>query len=210
MNIPFIGQICVHYGTEVKKNADIKDAERKVKSIIKIKEKLGQIDKEEANKLLEDIAQNGILPEYRGTLYEYSSAIPLEYESGMIKAVQKKSGIKGTMPEDITQNDLIKILNMKINYKDKDGKIKEGKNINARELYYMGVRLGFPKDKLQLIERTIAIREKKEQSVKNNVRGAYSKNNINNSDLNNANKTIRTARREKGRKTDDKNRGNFR
>lgn len=128
----------------------------------------------------------------------------------MIKAVQKKSGIKGTMPEDITQNDLIKILNMKINYKDKDGKIKEGKNINARELYYMGVRLGFPKDKLQLIERTIAIREKKEQSVKNNVRGAYSKNNINNSDLNNANKTIRTARREKGRKTDDKNRGNFR
>lgn len=134
IDLPYIGQLCVHFGSEYNKETIVQNAKDTVKSILEKKVELGQITEEERQKIIIELDEKGVLPEYEGKLYEYVGAMPIEYIGENIKKYRKIMGNK--LPEDITSED---IQNM------------AKKGLNQRELYYYFIKMGAPKRILKQI-----------------------------------------------------------
>lgn len=134
IDLPYIGQICVHFGWDEKRDLIIKKAQATVKSILSRKLKLGQITSEQLEKITVELEECGVLPEYEGKLYEYVGAMPIEYIGENIKKYRKIIGNK--LPEHITSEDIEKMK-------------KYG--MNERELYYFFIKMGAHKELLNEI-----------------------------------------------------------
>ena len=134
MDLPYIGQICVHFGWEKKKEVILQRASDTVKTILEKKLELGQITEEQLNKVISELELNGVLPEYEGKLYEFVGSMPIEYIGENIKKYRKMIGNK--LPEDITSEDIEKLKNA---------------GLNERELYYFFIKIGASKDVLNEI-----------------------------------------------------------
>ena len=131
MDLPYIGQICVHFGWEERKSTIEENAQESVRTILEEKLKLGQITKEQLEEITSDMYKEGVLPEYEGRLYEYVGAMPIEYIGKNIKKYRKM--IDNKPPEKITSADLKKL---------KDS------GLNSRELYYLFIKIGASKELL--------------------------------------------------------------
>lgn len=147
IDLPYIGQICVHYGME--KRETIEEAKAKVISILERKRALGQIEKSELKKLKEEITTNNILPTYEGKLYEYSSTIPIEYIGPTAKSKVQEIGLETKLPKEITKEDIQKMAEI---------------GLNEREAYYLAIKLGCPKKQLKEVIKTYNNREKLNES----------------------------------------------
>ena len=134
IDLPYIGQLCVHFGWEEKKNAILERAKKTTKAILDKKLELGQISQEQKNRIIIDLDENGILPEYEGKLYEYVGAMPIEYIGDNIKKYRKVMGHK--LPEEITTNDINEMRRL---------------GMNERELYYFFIKMGASKSLLNEI-----------------------------------------------------------
>ena len=131
MDIPFIGQMCVHYGSNSKRIEILESAKNKISSILQIKKEKGQITEKQYQELIEKVEKGEFLPEYASKLHEYDSSIPIEYEGENIKKVKKILGIDKKLPENLTDEDIEKIVST---------------GLNPREAHYLGVKLGFSKE----------------------------------------------------------------
>ena len=139
IDLPKVGQICVHYGSQKKMEAIRETAIKRAKTIIKKKYLLGQLSYDEAIKKKDEVNEENIMPEYQGRLYEYVSAIPLEYSGEEIKKVSKQLSVFGKLPEQITAEDI--------------NTISETTLLNDREKYYLALKLGVTGNRIiQLIE----------------------------------------------------------
>lgn len=134
MDLPYIGQLCVHFGWEERKKWIVERAQNSVKSILEKKLELGQITEEQLQEITLDLDKNGVLPEYEGKLYEYVGAMPIEYIGENIKKYRKIVGNK--IPEQITSEDI---------------KIMTQNGLNERELYYFFIKMGASKELLDEI-----------------------------------------------------------
>ena len=134
IDLPYIGQLCFHFGWEERKKWVVKRAQDSVKSILKKKLELDQITEEQLKEITLDLDENGVLPEYEGKLYEYVGAMPIEYIGENIKKYRKI--IHNKLPEQITSED----INIMIN-----------SGLNERELYYFFIKMGAPKKLLDEI-----------------------------------------------------------
>ena len=134
IDLSYIGQICVHFGWNENKKVILERAQNSVKSILEKKVELGQITKEQLIKITSELEKEGVLPEYEGKLYEYVTAMPIEYIGDNIKKYRKIFGSK--LPEDITSEDVIKM---------------KKRGLNQRELYYFFIKMGAPKNILNEI-----------------------------------------------------------
>lgn len=134
IDLPYIGQICVHFGSEEKKNVVIETANNTVKSILQKKNELGQITEEQRQNILGKLERDGVLPEYEGRLYEYVGAFPMEYIGPKTSACRKIIGNK--LPEEFSKKDIEKANRF---------------GLNERELYYYFVKMGAPKSFLNII-----------------------------------------------------------
>lgn len=150
IDLPFFGQICVHAGRKM--NIIIRNAEKKAQSILQKKCEIGEITEEQKKEAIKKIKDGNILPNYEGILYDVIAGIPMDYEGPKLKSYKEKLGIKGKLPEEITTEDIDKICKS---------------NLNSREKYSLGIKLGFHKDQLMQI-KDYNEREKKEQQEKEN------------------------------------------
>lgn len=135
IDLPYIGQLCVHFGWEERKNDIVQNAQYSIESILQKKVELGQITEEQLNKIKLDLYKNGVLPEYEGKLYEYVGAMPIEYIGKKVSEIRTFIGNK--LPEEITNEDVKKVTDK---YK-----------LNKRELYYFFIKMGAPKSVLNSI-----------------------------------------------------------
>lgn len=151
IDLPYIGQISVHFGPD--KLNIIEEARSKAMSILERKRALGQINKNELKSLREELSVSKILPKYEGKLYEYTSALPIEYIGPTAKSKAQKIGLDGKLPEEITKEDIQKMAEI---------------GLNEREAYYLGIKLGCPKRQLKEIIKTYNNREKLNQNTNSN------------------------------------------
>lgn len=133
IDLPYYGQICVHFGKQMQ--YILMDAKKTVSSILNKKLQLGQISQEDVDKLKQNLDEE-ILPNYTGKLYEYSSAIPIEYEGDKSKTIKEHLGLNRKLPEDINKSDILNLYNI---------------GLNAREIYYFAIKFGLPKKQLNYI-----------------------------------------------------------
>lgn len=134
IDLPYIGQLCVHFGWKEKKDAILKRAQETAKSILEKKVELGQITEKQLQKITTELEMKGILPQYEGKLYEYVGAMPIEYIGENIKKYRKIIGNK--LPEDISSEDIKKMMDY---------------GLNQRELYYFFIKMGAGKSLLNEI-----------------------------------------------------------
>ena len=140
IDIAKIGQVCVHYGSKEKMELIRVKAIKKAQTMLNIKHKLGQLSKEEAERLKNEITEENIMPEYKGKLYEYVAGIPIEYAGQEIEKVCKHLGIYKVPAGKITAGDM--------------NAIYLSNELNDREKYYLAVKLGVPDKRLiQLSEQ---------------------------------------------------------
>lgn len=151
IDLPYIGQMSVHFGPE--KLNIIEEARSKAMSILERKRALGQISKNELKRLREELSVSKILPKYEGKLYEYTSALPIEYIGPTAKSKAQEIGLDGKLPEEITKEDIQKMAEI---------------GLNEREAYYLGVKLGCPKKQLKEVIKTYSNREKLNQNTNSN------------------------------------------
>lgn len=152
IDLPYIGQICVHFGWDENRQMIIENAENTVKSILKQKLEMGQISKSKFKKINYDLDKNGVLPEYEGKLYEYVTAMPMEYIGENIKETRQIIGNK--LPEDITYKDIEKLRQS---------------GLNKRELYYFLIKIGASKDVLEKCINNKKITSHEVKKATNNV-----------------------------------------
>ena len=131
IDLPYVGQISVHFGN--KKEFILQDAKNKAISILERKKELGQIKENNFNKIIEQLDTNGILPDYTGKLFEYVSALPIEYIGPHTKEKINKLSLDNKNPKQIKTEDIERIYRS---------------GLNVREAYYLAIKLGFPKSKL--------------------------------------------------------------
>lgn len=148
IDLPYMGQICVHYGMEKRNN--IEEAKEKVIAILERKRALGQIGKNEFKKLKEGITIKDLLPTYEGKLYEHSSTLPIEYIGNTAKDKIEEMQLADKLPEEVEKQHIQKMIES---------------GLNEREAYYLAIRLGFPKKQLKQVikaygERTVKEEEK--------------------------------------------------
>lgn len=141
IDLPCFGQICVHFGNM--KNLILEDAKRKATSILERKKELGQI-KESKFKELTCSLDNNILPEYTGKLFEYVSALPLEFIGPNTKEKVNKLGLNTKSVKQVKTDDIQRISRS---------------GLNAREAYYLAVKLGFSKKQLEDVVKVYNERE---------------------------------------------------
>lgn len=134
MDLPYIGQLCVHFGWDERRDWIVERAQNSVKSILEKKFELGQITEEQLQEITTELEQDGVLLEYEGKLYEFVGAMPIEYIGENTKKYRKIIGNK--LPEDITSEDI---------------EIMKNKGLNQRELYYFFIKMGASKDLLNEI-----------------------------------------------------------
>ncbi len=142
IDLPHMGQISVHFGPE--KMNIIEEAKNKAMSIIERKRALGQISKNELKRLREQLITSRILPKYEGNLYEYTSAIPIEYIGATAKNKMNEMGIDTKLPEEITKEDIQKMPES---------------GLNEREAYYLAIKLGLSKKQLKEVIKLYSKRQ---------------------------------------------------
>ena len=138
----------VHFGPD--KLNIIEEARSKAMSILERKKALGQINKDDLKRLIEELKVSKILPKYEGKLYEYSSALPIEYIGPTAKRKAQEIGLDSKLPEEITKEDIQKMAEI---------------GLNEREAYYLGIKLGCPKEQLKEVIKTYKNRERLNQNT---------------------------------------------
>ena len=133
MDLSGIGQICLHFKNQEMKKVILENAKNTAISILEKKFELGQITEEKLNKITEKLKTDEILPEYKGKLYEYFSAIPLQYLGEKSETAWQAIGGKS---KDIERQDLEKLSN-------------ECK-LNEREIYHFLIKIEAPKRVLMM------------------------------------------------------------
>lgn len=144
IDLPYVGQISVHFGN--KKEFILEDAKNKATSILERKKELGQIKESKFNELSDKLDVDSILPEYTGKLFEYVSALPIEYIGPNTKEKVSRLSLDNKSPKQIKTEDIERISRS---------------GLNVREAYYLAIKLGFSKDKL---EEVIKVYNQKEIS----------------------------------------------
>lgn len=132
IDLPYIGQMSVHFGKA--QDIILEEAKNKAISILERKKELGQIDENNLEQLKEELRTNNILPQYEGKLYEYASALPIEYIGPNTKAKISEIGLDTKLPEEIEKKDIQKM---------------QENGLNEREAYYLAIKLGCPKKQLK-------------------------------------------------------------
>lgn len=129
IDLPYVGQLCVHFGSRAKMERRKRDACNMAKFLIEDR----QGGKQLSNQEIQDI-ENMILPEYQGKLMEDVSAIPLEMKSEKIESIRK-------------------------NYKnlydisaEKADRVIKKFELNPREAHYLAVKLGWPPEIINAID----------------------------------------------------------
>ena len=107
MDLSGIGQVCFHFKNEEMKKVILENAKNTAKSIFEKKFELGQITEKQLEEHTEKIKTDDILPQYDGKLYEYFSAIPIQYLGEKSEAAWQAIGGKS---KDITTEDLEKLI----------------------------------------------------------------------------------------------------
>lgn len=148
IDLPYIGQMSVHFGPD--KLNIIEEARSKAMSILERKKALGQINKDDLKRLIEELNVSKILPKYEGKLYEYSSALPIEYIGPTAKRKAQEIGLDSKLPEEITKEDIQKMVEI---------------GLNEREAYYLGIKLGCPKEQLKEVIKTYKNTERLNQNT---------------------------------------------
>lgn len=148
IDLPYYGQIGIHFGNEQTMERDIRRAKGKAKAILKTKELLGQISEQETREIIQKIDDDTIFPKYTGIFYEYNSTLPTNYISSKIKRIRDNE-LKGKVPEDITVAD-IKSLYYNC-------------NLNSREIRYLAIKLGFTKTQLDWLDEIIKKEEQRNE-----------------------------------------------
>lgn len=151
IDLPYIGQISVHFGPN--KLNIIEEARSKAMYILERKRALGQINKNELKRLREELNVSKILPKYEGKLYEYTSALPIEYIGPTAKSKVQEIGLDSKLPEEIKKEDIQKMAEI---------------GLNEREAYYLGIKLGCTKKQLKEVIKTYNNREKLNQNTNSN------------------------------------------
>lgn len=131
IDLPYVGQISVHFGN--KKEFILQNAKNKAISILERKKELGQIKENNFNKIIEQLNTNSILPDYTGKLFEYVSALPIEYIGPHTKEKISKLSLDTKNPKQVKTEDIERIYRS---------------GLNIREAYYLAIKLGFSKAKL--------------------------------------------------------------
>lgn len=131
IDLPYIGQLCVHFGWDENKDSIMQNAKDTAKAILEKKLELGQITEKQLQEITSELEEKGVLPEYEGKLYEYVGAMPIEYIGEKTKNCRRIIGNK--LPENINSEDIQKLY-------------KYG--LNQRELYYFFIKMGAPKSLL--------------------------------------------------------------
>lgn len=137
MDIPFIGQMSVHYGTNSNRRKILEFAREKTISILKHNKELNLITEEKMNELIKKVNSNDFLPVYGCRLHEIDSSIPLKYTGRKVEKLKEKLDLNKNF-KDITEKDLIKLFNW---------------GLNARERHYVGVKMGLSKEQLIFLDR---------------------------------------------------------
>lgn len=146
IDLPVYGQISVHFGSkENLKNIEY-IARQNINQILKKKLELGQITAEQFSEIESKANNEGILPEYTGKLYEYSSSMPLDYCGEKFEMAQKDLKLDGKMISDITDEDI--------------KTISENRKYNSRELYYFAIKNDFSKSQLEKLSKRLQERDK--------------------------------------------------
>lgn len=151
IDVPYIGQISVHFGPD--KLNIIEEARCKAMSILERKRAFGQIDKNKLKRLREELSVSKILPKYEGKLYEYTSALPIEYIGPTAKSKAQEIGLDIKLPKEITKEDIQKMAEI---------------GLNEREAYYLAIKLGCPKQQLKEVIKTYNNRKKLNQNRNSN------------------------------------------
>ena len=126
IDIPFLSQISLHYGKDENKEDIINNAKAQVKSILNRKIELGQIDKQEVEKIISEMETDGVNHDYEGVGYEYVGGLPTEDLSYELEEKRKEMGLANVLPEDIGIEEIKKISRS---------------GLNAREMHYLAVKL---------------------------------------------------------------------
>lgn len=135
IDLPVYGQIGIHFGkAENLKNIEY-FAKQHIDLILNKKLSLGQITEEQFKEIKSKADNEGILPDYTGKLYEYSSSMPLDYCGEKFEEAQKDLNLSGKMVTDITDEDI--------------KRISENRKYNSRELYYFAIKSDFSKSQLE-------------------------------------------------------------
>lgn len=148
IDLPYMGQICVHYGMEKRNN--IEETKEKIIAILERKRALGQIGKSELKKLKEGITINDLLPTYEGKLYENSSTLPIKYIGTTAKEKIEEMQLADKLPQEVEKKDIQKMIES---------------GLNEREAYYLAIRLGFPKKQLKQVIRAYGERTFEEEKI---------------------------------------------
>ena len=156
MDLPYIGQICVHFGWDEMKQTILDSAKKQAETILEQKVKLGQITERKYGKIISELDKEGILPEYKGKFYEYNTGIPIEYVGERFKKARKI--IDNKLPENIIKKDLNKLKTL---------------GFNDREIYYFCIKIGAPEKVL------IRAKELAKDLEVNNIENRQSMNNRN-------------------------------
>lgn len=134
IDLPYFGQVCVHFGHKMQTILD--NAQETVLGILESKLELGQLSQKDFETLKDNLDATTILPDYTGKLYEYTAGLPIEYEGNKIKDIKKSLGLDKKLPEDIQEEDLVKI---------------QQSSLNSREAYYFAIKLGLSKTQLEKV-----------------------------------------------------------
>lgn len=134
IDLPYFGQVCVHFGHKMQ--TILHNAQETVIGILESKLELGQLSQNDFETLKEDLNATTILPDYTGKLYEYSAGLPIEYEGNKIKDIKKSLGLDKKLPEDMEEEDILKI---------------HESTLNCREAYYFAIKLGLSKNQLEKV-----------------------------------------------------------
>ncbi len=147
IDLPVYGQISVHFGSKENLENIKYIAKQNIDLILKRKLELGQITEEQFNEIKSKADSEGIFPKYTGKLYEYSSAIPLDYCGEKFKMAQKDLKLSGKMVSDISDDDI--------------ERISANNKYNSRELYYFAIKSDFSKQQLEKLSSLLQKRDKK-------------------------------------------------
>lgn len=147
IDLPIYGQISVHFGSEDALENIKYIARQNIDLILKKKLELGQITEEQFAEIKNKAENEGILPEYTGKLYEYSSAMPLDYCGEKFEMAQKDLNLSGKMITAINDEDI--------------KRISENTKYNSRELYYFAIKSDFSKDQLEKLSGYLQERDRK-------------------------------------------------
>lgn len=161
IDLPVYGQISTHFGSKDTLELIKYQASKNINNILQCKLDLGQITKEKYDELKSKVNAGDILPEYSGKLYEYVSAIPLDYQGENFKKAQDDLKLSKKLITEYTNDDI--------------ERISKNRKYNSRELYYWAVKSDFTKEQLENLSHYLQERDAKDFEKKANKKSSYSR-----------------------------------